>query len=87
MDYQEIYEQVDSVSMHQLILLDGLAQSLRPRVTDDLPLDETMTLTHTVMALNGQMLRWVQGLLTGTTAEEAPTCEACREAREQGDEE
>ena len=85
MDYQEICEQMDSVATHQLVLLDGLAQSLRPRITDDLALDETMTLTHTVMALNNQMLRWAQVLLTGTTAEEAPACEECREAEETGE--
>ena len=82
MDYQEIVEQVDAVGKHQLILLDGLAQTLRLRVTDDVPLDEVLTLTHTVMALNGQMLRWARVLLTGNTSEEAVICETCREAEE-----
>ena len=86
MDYQEIVEQVDAVGKHQIILLDGLAQALRPRVTDDMPLDETMTITHTVMALNGQMLRWARVLLTGETSEEALVCEACREAEEREEE-
>ena len=86
MDYAEICEQVDTVGKHQIILLDGLAQALRPRVTDDVPLDEALTLAHTVMALNGQMLRWARVLLTGETSEEALVCESCREAEEQADE-
>ena len=86
MDYKEIVEQVDAVGTHQLVLLDGLAQALRPRVTDDGSLDETMTITHTVMALNGQMLRWARVLLTGETSEEASVCEACREAKEHEEE-
>ena len=63
--YQEIVEQVDAVGKHQVILLDGLAQFLRPRLTDELPLEETLAITHTVMALNSQMLRWARVLLTG----------------------
>ena len=86
MDYQEIFEQIDTVGQHQLILLDGLAQALRPRVTDDVPLDEALTLAHTVMALNGQMLRWVRVLLTGEASEEASVCETCREAEEHEEE-
>ena len=86
MDSQEICEQVNMIAGHQLVLLDGLAQSLRPRLTDELPLDETLALTHTVMALNGQMLRWARVLLTGETSEEALVCESCREAEEQDDE-
>ena len=83
MDLLEICEQVDTVGTHQLILLDGLAQALRPRVTDDVPLDEALTLAHTVMALNGQMLRWVRVLLAGDVSEAAAVCETCREAEEQ----
>ena len=83
MDYQEIVEQVDAVGKHQIVLLDGLAQAMRPRVTDDVPLDEALTLAHTVMALNGQMLRWARVLLTGETSEEAAVCETCREAENQ----
>ena len=86
MDYQEICEQVDTVGKHQLVLLDTLAQSLRPRLTDDSPLDEILALTHTVMALNGQMLRWARVLLHGDTSEEATVCEACRQAEEAGEE-
>ena len=86
MDYQEIFEQIDTVGQHQLILLDGLAQALRPRVTDDVPLDEALTLAHTVMALNGQMLRWARVLLTGEASEEASVCETCREAEEHEEE-
>ena len=87
MDYQEACEQVDTVAGHQLVLLDGLAQALRQRLTDEPPLDEALALTHTVMALNGQMLRWVRVLLHGDTSEEeAAVCEACRE-KEEGEEE
>ena len=86
MDFKEIVEQIDTVGQHQLILLDGLAQALRPRVTDDVPLDEALTLAHTVMALNGQMLRWAQVLLTREASEEASVCEACREAEEREEE-
>mgnify|MGYP001596692931 CR=1 FL=1 len=85
MDYQEICEQVDSVATHQLVLLDGLAQALRPRVTDDVPLDEALTLAHTVMALNGQMLRWARVVLAGEAPAEDAVCEVCREAEERGD--
>ena len=87
MDYQEICEQVDSVGVHQSILLDGLAQALRPRLTDESPLDEILALTHTVMALNGQMLRWARVLLTGNISEEARICETCREVEEREEEE
>ena len=87
MDYQEIFEQVDTVGKQQVVLLDGLAQALRPRVTDDVPLDAALTLAHTVMALNGQILRWVRVLLTGNISEEALVCESCREAEEREEEE
>ena len=83
MDYQEIFEQVDTVGLRQIILLDGLAQALRPRLTDDSSLDEILALTYTVMALNGQMLRWAQVLLTGEASEETSVCETCREAEDQ----
>ena len=87
MDYQEVCEQVDTVAGHQLILLDGLAQALRPRLTDESSLDETLALTHTVMSLNRQMLRWVRVLLHGEAPAEAPVCERCQEAEERGEDE
>ena len=85
MDYQEICEQVDTVGKHQIILLDGLAQALRPRLTDDVSVEEALALTHTIAALNAQMLRWVGVLLHGTVPDEETVCEACREAEERED--
>ena len=81
MDIQEICEQVDMVALHQLILLDLSTQALRPRLTDEVPVEEALAISHTIAALNAQMLRWVGVLLHGTE----PTddgCKACREAED-----
>lgn len=86
MDFPEICEQVDRVACHQLILLDGTAQALRPRLTDDVVLDEALALTQTLAALTSLMLRWAAVLLPGHAPEEdvCPACLAHREA-ENGD--
>ena len=83
MDIKQLFEQIDSIGIHQLLVLDGTAQALRPRLTDDIPLEEALALTHTIAALNAQMLRWVSVLLPGAPADaEGGVCPACREAQE-----
>ena len=81
MDIQEICEQVDMVALHQLVTLDLSTQALRPRLTNDVSIEEALALTHTIAALNGQMLQWVRVLLDGTVPDEA-MCPACREVQE-----
>lgn len=85
-DLQDICEQIDQVALHQLIALDLSTQALRPRLTDDVPVAEALAISHTIAALNAQMLRWVGVLLHGTVPAE-DGCEACREAQEHSDEE
>ena len=81
MDIQEICEQVDMVALHQLVTLDLSTQALRPRLTDEMPVEEAVAITHAIAALNAQMLRWV-AVLTGGTVPGEDVCPACREAEE-----
>ena len=85
MDIQEICEQVDIVALHQLVTLDLSAQSLRPRLTDEAPIEEALAITHTLAALNAQMLQWVRVLFGSEVPEAAHECPACREGEGEED--
>ena len=84
-DIQDICEQIDQVGLHQLITLDLSTQSLRQRLTDELSLEEALAITHTLAALNAQMLQWVRVLLGGEEPEAAHECAACREGEGEED--
>ena len=61
--------------MNQLVVLDQSAQTLRCHLTTDASLEDSIAVTHALLAINHTMLGWSQYLLP---AKDGPVvCPAC----------
>ena len=63
LDPEEVSEQVQVVTLHQVLVLDGLLQTIRRRLEEDIPMQEFGHLVCTLTELEGQLLQWTHALL------------------------
>ena len=63
LDPDEVREQVQIVTLHQVLVLDGLLQTMRCRLEDDMPINDFGHLVCTLTELEGQLLQWTRALL------------------------
>ena len=56
-------DQVQITTLHQVLLLDGVLQTLRRRLEEDMPLQAFEHLLCSLAELEGQLLQWTRALL------------------------
>ena len=63
LDPDDVRDQVQATTLHQVLLLDGALQTLRRRLEEDMPIAQFGHLTCTIAELEGQLLQWTHALL------------------------
>ena len=63
LDPDEARDQAQLTTLHQVLLLDGVLQTLRRRLEEDMPLQAFEHLLCSVAELEGQLLQWTRALL------------------------
>ena len=63
LDPDDVHDQVQATTLHQVLVLDGVLQTLRRRLEEDMPLQQFGHLVCTLAELEGQLLQWTRALL------------------------
>ena len=63
LDPEEVRDEVQMTTLHQVRVLDGVLQTLRRRLEEDMPLNDFGHLVCTLAELEGQLLQWTHALL------------------------
>ena len=63
LDPEEVCDQAQLTTMHQVIVLDGVLQRLRQRLEEEMPLGDFGYLVCTLAELEGQLLQWTRALM------------------------
>ena len=63
LDPEEVCDQVQLTTMHQVLVLDGVLQTLRRRLEEEMPLGDFGHLVCTLAELEGQLLQWTRALM------------------------
>ena len=82
--FDETFDQIMQTGRNQIVVLDQSAQTLRGHLTAETSLEDSIALTHALLAVNHMLMAWSQYLLP--PREEATVCPACadEEAGEEG---
>ena len=81
--FDETFDQISQTGIHQLIVLDQSAQTLRCHLTTATSLEDSIAVIHALLALNHTLLAWAQYLLPPRDG--AVMCPACAaEEQEEG---
>ena len=71
LDPGDVRDQVQVTTLHQVLVLDGVLQTLRRRLEEDMPMQEFGHLICTVAELEGQLLQWTRALMQWIAGESA----------------
>ena len=63
LDPDEIRDEIQITTLHQVRVLDGILQTLRRRLEEEMPLDQFGHLVCTLAELQGQLLQWSHALM------------------------
>ena len=63
LDPEEVREQVQLTTLHQVLVLDGVLQTLRRRLEEEMPMDQFGHLICTLAEVEGQLLQWTRALM------------------------
>ena len=74
-DFDTIYDQVSQSALNQVVCLDQSAQILRGQLTTETSFEDSIALTHALLAINHTLLAWAQYLLPGRSG--PVVCPAC----------
>ena len=63
LDPDDVRDQVQLTTLHQVVVVDGALQTLRRRLEDEMPIEQFGHLVCTFAELEGQLLQWTHALL------------------------
>ena len=63
LDADEIRDEIQITTLHQVRVLDGVLQTVRRRLEEEMPLDQFGHLVCTLTELEGQLLQWTHALM------------------------
>ena len=63
LDPEDVCDQVQATTLHQVLVLDGVLQRLRGRLEEEMPLADFGHLVCTLAELEGQLLQWTRALM------------------------
>ena len=63
LDPEDIRDQVQATTLHQVMILDGVLQTLRRRLEEEIPMEQFGHLICTLAELEGQLLQWTRALM------------------------
>ena len=72
LDIEEVSAQVQLTTLHQILVLDGMLQTVRLRLEEDMPLEQFLHLTCTFTELESQLLQWTHALAQWVEGDAAP---------------
>lgn len=72
LDLEEVSAQVQLTTMHQVLVLDGVLQTVRRRLEEEMPLEQFLHLTCTFTELESQLLQWTHALLPWVEGDAVP---------------